>query len=516
MFHNGQFFESFAPGKFRGGQTIFHSANFEASAGASRAVNRIKTRPLHSRGPNNWSIRMEGVLRDLQHIAKVSNWSLYSFALGLLVGLLPAVGESAVVMTLLLSPLAFLAGWRPFDPSAKRILVAPVVYLTTFLALNLYHEGGRVDLSENWLYLVQFPIVAVLFGLFQLPQIRVAPLIKGAIAGIFVAVLILVYDYYTDLNDLSCRAAAFSGNPQWVAGFLVILVSGLYALGQSRLALLGWASLALLVIALVAAGALSGARMAFYTLILLIIGFILFHLFRKQWRNAILLAATLLLGLLLAYAVDQLSHCGFFNRVTAQFTYAPKVLTVISDPDDGFTRQVTQSIAGEPVLAPTGQTAQPADPSATAPLTQEQIDLAQTAFSGATRAVIWRNALDHIRLHPWLGYGYAAESDIANQGVASLVGISHMHNQFLSWMIWGGVIGLGAGLVLLTGLFWRQTNRGLAVIFAVSSGLVMATDSILALTFNLNQFLLLYFFFHKAAFASAADSHISPPTSLRS
>ena len=75
------------------------------------------------------------------------------------------------------------------------------------------------------------------------------------------------------------------------------------------------------------------------------------------------------------------------------------------------------------------------------------------------------------------GNGALAEGEIVNKGATENFSYTHTHNQYLSWLIASGVLGLCSGL-LLAGQLWRHIFSDLPTfIFLMLLGLPFLTNS---------------------------------------
>ncbi|HIF96716.1 MAG TPA: O-antigen ligase domain-containing protein [Myxococcales bacterium] len=116
-------------------------------------------------------------------------------------------------------------------------------------------------------------------------------------------------------------------------------------------------------------------------------------------RDAASLVLAVCAGVAVGGAFDSIVGCGFFQRV--------EVMTSLMKPDLAF--DDFQGIEGGIAL----------------------------------RVNSYQRALEVFAQRPLLGHGIAAEYGVAAGG------LTHVHNIYLSWMIWGGVVSLISGIVFL-------------------------------------------------------------------
>lgn len=116
----------------------------------------------------------------------------------------------------------------------------------------------------------------------------------------------------------------------------------------------------------------------------------------KNWRYAALIALGAVGGLAVGFAIDNLFDCNFSHRIT--------------------------------VVAQTTET------------------IAESYGSANYRLTMWKEALILIQQAPLFGQGISSEIGPAIDGHV------HVHNMYLSWLLWGGVVSLLSGLVNMCAL----------------------------------------------------------------
>ena len=197
----------------------------------------------------------------------------------------------------------------------------------------------------------------------------------------------------------------------------------------------------MLVLCLVTSTAFLGVRGIFLSelaVIFLMLGYLLLH----DRNLAISLGFTVVVGIGLAFAIDQLAGCNFFLRST----------NIVVAPDEMMTSD----------------------------------------RSAGLRLVMWENAWDLIQTNPIFGHGIISE-------VAAAEGQHiHVHNMYLSWLIWGGVFSLASGILCLLAIaaafaFGKMSNRLFfgAVAVCVPWGLSMVFDSFLVWPTFLTSFVVI-------------------------
>jgi O-antigen ligase len=86
--------------------------------------------------------------------------------------------------------------------------------------------------------------------------------------------------------------------------------------------------------------------------------------------------------------------------------------------------------------------------------------------ASSSRVILWRYAIDHIRKHPFLGYGY---STFFYRSDDWMNGIAEPHNNVLQIAYAGGLIGLVAFIIFLTFAFKKQSDEPLAIFLRLVS-----------------------------------------------
>ena len=193
-------------------------------------------------------------------------------------------------------------------------------------------------------------------------------------------------------------------------------------------------------------------------------------------------------GLLLCGVVAAATGCGPMDRI-APMIRAFDILSSASTP-----RSSATTATGEQ-QAPSGSSAESPTSSATA--SPAPVDLGKavlaTDMSIGIRLEMWRTSLHSIAEAPILGHG----SLYLQRLITERYGFEHNHNQYLSWLVTGGLLGLLVGLVFLS-IPWiisagLSTPDRLIMILAVSVfwGIAMLFDSFFNLKFYTHYYSLL-------------------------
>lgn len=166
----------------------------------------------------------------------------------------------------------------------------------------------------------------------------------------------------------------------------------------------GWIKLlgaGMIVACLVSASAFAGVRGILLAQIAVVVVLIGYSLVGRKIEMAVLLLSALMLGLAIGVAVDIVSGCSFARRIQLADASTEDSLRVLADAATTIDR------------------------------------------STSLRLQMWANAISLIKDAPLFGHGISFEPNAAGQ--AHL----HVHNIYLSWMIWGGIASLTSGMLFL-------------------------------------------------------------------
>lgn len=424
-----------------------------------------------------------------------------SFVIGGLIGVAPAVGEAGTVALSALA-LIHLAITRQILPLAQlKPALGLINYAAAMFCLNAYHLGLGIFQSDSMDFLVQVLVILLLAQLLLCQRLDAGNLVSAAMVAMGAAFLILGADYILHVISRACRAAAFTGNPQWAAAFVVMLLPGLYVAAPKNSPRKAFAMQGLIAMGFVTVGAFTGSRMAFYALVLLAVLGIIWHLAKSQRRMALALALASCTGIAATVVVDLSTGCGFSVRVGQQVLRAPEVLKLFADERSPVKETIEQVLTQTPPAEDTPQV-EPrlGDVEVTPPATvYDGAEITKIISAGAERAEMWNNAFETIGDHWLIGIGRDAEYLVATRGFSKLDGLLHVHNQYLSWLVWGGIFGLALGLQMIWSLVLYTPNRRMGVVLAFGLMLILTTESLFYLMFNFNVFIACSLFLARVA-----------------
>lgn len=264
----------------------------------------------------------------------------------------------------------------------------PVLHLvknTVLDASELQRVGASVTHPDLWLFAAIFIAIMATYVISTNHIGRWIAATAPSVMG--VTVLAQGFQYVTQDR---CRVTLW-GNNVFDAPLLLTMLLLLWLAAKPRA---NSKTIAFLVaLCIVSAASFSGARGIFLAQMALFAGLFAFAIFKrvKSLRNGMLFGVVI--GLTAAIAIDFAFQCGFGARISA----------------------VAQSV--------------------------DSVSAADR--SANLRLIMWRTAIDYIQTAPLFGHGIGAER------LAGALDHVHVHNMYLSWLIWGGILSLTSGLLFL-------------------------------------------------------------------
>lgn len=406
-----------------------------------------------------------------------------------LLGLTPAIQYYPVFFMLLISILSI----RSYSIFRNYISIFLVYqYALVGIFFSVFHSGdfGVARLDKHYLIL----IAASPFLLSYISANKnnlLNYMSKYLSIGILTSIIIIFSDFLLEFNGRRCEAWGFTFNHLASPMLFPPLIALIFSRFANCSSLEKILPLLALVFVVVSTSALSGARMGFYILMLvtflILIKEVLERLRGKQ-SSVIPISVALLVAIVFAAVIDGHFSCGFAKRVGQTFLSAQHTVNyilmpnVVQEPKSELLRNSDSSV--DP-LNDVGQALEilPA-PGLTADVMIEK----GMPNSEAIRLALWVNAIEAIKERPFIGYGVTNERAVITEraGVESKFA---SHNQYLSWLLWGGIPTLLSGLVL----FAIVASGGLSVtsvLVALSWALSFVTDQPLLFPQILIPFLL--------------------------
>ncbi len=290
------------------------------------------------------------------------------------------------------------------------------------------------DAISLWLgALIVFPLL--LLRARQIADVSRLWRVLGPVA-LIASIACLAWEHFATLE---CRLAFLSRGPLLPPLWFTILTIATFA-GWDRLTsserALRYVLVALTVTATVG---FAGART------MLLIQLICFPLlgvllsWNRPWRrwaaHSALMGGALAAGLVAGLAFDQRADCGFGQRLLALFDVAEILFGDAPSPESSLLPP--PALGGEHAsfqrdIAPASYATDAASAASAEPVVREAM----------RRPEMWSDAVDLIRDRPLFGYGFVNEPPLAGQ-------YPNFHQQYLSWLIWGGPLMLLSGLLML-------------------------------------------------------------------
>ena len=377
-------------------------------------------------------------------------------------------------------------------PSMPLLGVAGVFlcYLVTVQILTVVHTGLPPDVSPKERYF--FPdqlhllgVVIVLTGMLRIANFMdLFAAIRLALPATLVLIfMVLSYLMFMSTTD-SCRITGFTFMPFTPALFFSSLTLLSFA-GWSRLARAErMVRYALISLSIVVVAAYTQSRGISIALALCLTAMTLFTLVRhrdKAVPNPFLILVSIFAGFLLCGVIEGATGCPAVTRTTDTLETMGIVV------QDGISK--TAALATSETAAPAGsETVQPGTNEAARPFSGEVAPpelmplpvVAPTVGNIFERLRFWKLGWDRFRASPWFGHGVFYEQVLLFEEY----GHTHVHDQYLSWLLWGGIPMLCLGFVFLFA----------AVFFVMRSSkfdaltIILATSAIMAISLVTDSF----------------------------
>lgn len=432
--------------------------------------------------------------------------SLFAFDLLFVVSVAGAIfinHNITLVITLLsCAPLAYLAMMGKLKMPSKPVLGVAgifIAYLVTVQVLTVVHTGLPPGVSPTGRYffpdqLHMLGIAIVLVGalrvensvdLFKAMRIALPPTMMLIFAA-------LSYDMFNSAAD-NCRIVGLTFMPFTPASFFSSL---------TLLSFVGWSQFgraermircALISMSIVVVAAYTGSRGVAMALSICVAVMFLFSLYLRRNSPAprpIAILASFLVGLLLSAAVEQTTDCPSITRFIDTFDSVGIVLS--GSPAEvqalSFIESTPPAVSTANALVAGEAIADEADvaveqtivvASAADDMSSPAAGLSDASIS--QRLQFWKLGWESFKASPWLGHGVFIEQAL----LSGKFHHTHVHNQYLSWLLWGGLpmVLLGLGFVFGIVFFVRRASGfdAMAIILATSLMLALSltTDSLL-------------------------------------
>lgn len=426
-----------------------------------------------------------------------------SACVGLLIGLMPVTKYVSPVLLLSLGILTFVAG-RAGRPSLW--LALPIVqYCLIQFALNVYHSESLFDVRLQHSYVIMFLSIWPIMALMQSNLLRISVCATWMLFGLLLSTLLLASDYYMQWGRWpGCRVTALSFNPLGAAAITASLGLALLMSTAQKSTLLKAILLAALVLSV---GAFNGARMVLYILCAAVMLISAYAFWQKKYGFGAALLIGMFTGLVATAVIDTTADCGFMTRVISHYNLSIDMLGALWSRATVYVLCASIAaislcvflhktyslnviiwagligvfIAAAAVItfygfSPPAEILSFSSGSEAAPITFLQDG--EVLLSESGRLSAWVSAFHSVVAHPFLGEGITHEGEIT--AASNVVETPHAHNQYLSWGIWGGIIGISSGLWLLIAPIIAAPRSAAAWAFSLVWALNFLTDSLLS------------------------------------
>ena len=425
-------------------------------------------------------------------------------SIGFLVGVIPVAEYNVPVLITLIS---VVFGIKHVDRQAITAAFPVILYCASMIGFMIYHPGG-------WEYDDKLVKVMATIAIAAVPMVAMFRAYVGSLERVEVSILlgiiticvVFAYQYFIEGG---CRVSAFSVGP--LGPPITLIPLSMYLVTkrciENRFTVLDGLVLCLLFISL---SAFLGARMHFYSMTVLCIILLVFLLLKLRLRLAVTIGLCAILGTYAGFAVDK---CAQFKRMENHLKIFEILLPKPSEPIKSQTQMDSVQIASNSFLLQDIRTdATPAwylfvptlSDTLSAPKQSKILQVTQNSVrdrlaqaeqvesSSALRMQIWRRSLTHIfELETFkrflFGSGRITERNLSSPQ-------PHAHNQFLSWIIFAGLTGLAAALVMFAPLIYRMFNDFPVFMFVSACFLCFITDSPLWIRDTTSQFLIMLLF----------------------
>lgn len=395
-----------------------------------------------------------------KNVKSTTHITVYLF--GLILGLMPTF---KFVVPLFLIPVSIFLGLRKITIDSIYAGSSVIIFCILQLSIILLHPDNFSYSKGLFTTYLLIGIISIPFCNILIKTLKHRLLIENAILqGAMLALILLGLEA---LFSLRCNVNGIGVNALLLPLNLVPIV--FYFIFKRFLEKRNNYLDLLLIFSLIFGQAIFiGSRMSFYVTFAILLVLILACFIRFGTKLAIVVSAVVITSLGISLAVDSVSNCGFKERVVAHKNAVQQISGVILDENNSIFSSGSDSIASS---------------------------LNKIENSSRQRAIIWDSSRQHLLSDNfnWLiGNGRLVERQLTEINGAS--GHSHVHNQYLSWLIQGGLLGILSVIILCSALLKKSfKNLAVAAFLFCYAGPLM-TNSGLTNEASLAQFLLFVLF----------------------
>lgn len=368
-------------------------------------------------------------------------------------GAMPAFGYAAAIL-LLLASLPFFS----LTVLKKNMIFTVLMsqYFLVQLILSYFHNGELFVDDRDQKYLIMLIAILPVICLASYGRDNTKQVLAGLQTGLGLAIAFLGWDYFQN----TCRTSGLVFNPLGTGGLLLLIGFAVASFWPTLGAGQHYVTGTILTFLIVAVIGFTSSRMAFYSLTLFLILTTLVILYRKFRMDIIKhISIILFMAISLTYLFDTIKPCGFVDRISETFRNI----------------FVMAAHAEEAPLAPTEEL-QELQKNADANLTQNIIDAGISPSEGY-RLAQWAAAMQVIPKAWVFGYGVLNERAVLEpiSGNAQ----PHAHNQYLSWILNGGIFGLISGLLMYLSIIIATKNKVFSLLIIGPFITSQLTDSLI-------------------------------------
>jgi hypothetical protein len=429
----------------------------------------------------------------LTKLQNLRNFQVDKYILATIGALLVAASSLKLVVPVILIVLTSVLGWRKVQREAF-VLSAPILVFVSYQYLQLALRPESLayygDLSN--VFLVVLCVAIPYVNMFLTRSLSIKTFEVSVFFGSWATMIF--WGFYQLAYDGGCRIEPFGINALFIPTTLLPLTYFFITLRfQERRSNL--VDSLTIVATLFCVASFTGSRMPLYTLVFAVLCILGNLVYNRRTKSVNLIFLSLGAGFILSVIKDDVAGCNLFQRITDQLNTVSSKQAItfmaiifvslaslfVSKKTTIFPKLVNFIIIlfGATILAisysySSGGTISGVQQNVSDVLADSKDHSIWTRWS------FYLNSLDFLISGDWnwiIGNGSLAESGIVNQGLPANYSFTHAHNQYLSWLIASGVLGLCSGL-LLAGQLWRHIFSDLPTfIFLILLGLPFLTNS---------------------------------------
>ena len=407
--------------------------------------------------------------------------SVFRGVLCFLLGVMPVTKYFAALSFIVFS---FPLGMRRLSAQAFKISWPVILYCLMQLGLLFSHPGLLAfdnDLAIVYLIIgfAANPVSAALIWVLGEPKKAE----KYIFIGLIGAAAFLGWEY---LIDGAVRATGYSSNPL-IPPFILVPFSTYILVRRFEERRSSIFDVLVVICVICASGLFVGGRMAFYSMAFLYLVFIVYLFMKGRHRSGLAALGFIFVTIFGVMYFDSLSSSQFSRRIQSQVKSFEFLFENImsSEAKAGNAAEIyfanTENFDGE----------KPSIPSVFDSVSSALLNYDVSSYQ---RWVMWSNSISHLYSRGlnktfFYGIGRIEERKIVNEHIGT--NYSHAHNQFLSWLISGGILSLLSGLLLVLSSYYKLAFNFRVSFFVLATVLGFFTASPLYVAEASAQFMLL-------------------------